>query len=891
MADFWLVINGGTTEEFSSITDAQVAAKGYVNQHIDVELHVNTTLTEEMALNATTSDFGGIPVYFEQGCGDTKRFDAFRIAKTTVTTDLVVTTNGATFSDRLSGAIGNKSSTTLGKTDNTSSVDGDITLNVNDSTVSGMLVNNVQAYVTGNSNINVNGGTIKNNVYGANYYSQVGGNISISLIDATLSKSGTIVFGTNRSHIGGTVEVSALRVTGGSICGSFSGSDFSKYTNSQGVTVNVTDSNMEWVCGGYSDQTVSGAIAINITGSTITDSGSLGSVTGFTYTVKNSAVHITINNSVLSGTVFGGDRYETSGSYVTVGDIDVSLLNTKGTSIYGTRRRIIAGTVSVSLEKANLSGDIVMIDGGTATNTELVLGTSSNTNTRIKVDVAGGGYHGKVTGTATVKLEGGTVNSGKNVYGGGYYANATVGSTEIYIKAGTAKQSYVYGNVYGGGRGGDVDNNTQIKLSAGTVAGSIYGAGTSYSDSETAAENGICLVGGNTTINITGGRVKGNVYGGGELGSNVTGTATVSITGGVFASSCRVFGGGNLTVAGTYNQKSNVTLNKAVSIQRLSGGALANGAAYTLSGDTSVTLTAGTVTQAIVGRANAYGGASVTDSGDTTISITGGQAHIVAGAGLVTAASTTYAYTGNTVINVSGGQIDYLFGGNVGSKKEFCAGTSMTGDVSITIDTSAKTVNLKYLYAGSNSSTGYEAAQEGNTTVTFTGNGDNLIWTEGGVSGDGSGKFADIDKSQGYSRTLCFNGFTGVFAAPQISRFDTIAFAGSSDVSFGSAALKLGGVETWQFGLGSSLTWNDGTNSFANDALIFGEAGDNISTDWEVMTSNNNKVFAGWGRANIMLFGTALDTYDADTLTWSAEGFGYVAKWDDGDHKIIIAQA
>ena len=108
MANFWLEVNGGTID-YSSITDAQTAAKGYVAQGVAVELHINTTLTSEMALNATTSDFGGIPVVFEEGSGSTARFDAFRIAQTVVTTDLVVTTNGGTFSDRLSGAIGNKS--------------------------------------------------------------------------------------------------------------------------------------------------------------------------------------------------------------------------------------------------------------------------------------------------------------------------------------------------------------------------------------------------------------------------------------------------------------------------------------------------------------------------------------------------------------------------------------------------------------------------------------------------------------------------------------------------------------------------------------------------------------------------------------------------------------
>ena len=262
------------------------------------------------------------------------------------------------------------------------------------------------------------------------------------------------------------------------------------------------------------------------------------------------------------------------------------------------------------------------------------------------------------------------------------------------------------------------------------------------------------------------------------------------------------------------------------------------------------------------------------NSGGVTVNVSGGEALIVAGAGMVTAAGTSYSYTGDTVINVSGGTIDYLFGGNVGSKKEFCAGTEMTGDVSILVDTSANTVTLKYLYAGSNSSTGYEATQNGNTLVTFSGLGSNLIWTEGGVSGDGSGKYGDIDKTQGYRRTLFFDGFTGAFNAPTISRFDVIAFAGDSDVTFGSASLKLGGVSSWEFELGSSLTWNGGANTFAGDDLVFGEAGDTISTDWEVMASSSNKAFAGWGDVNsITLFGTALDTFDDDTLTWSADGF------------------
>ena len=231
----------------------------------------------------------------------------------------------------------------------------------------------------------------------------------------------------------------------------------------------------------------------------------------------------------------------------------------------------------------------------------------------------------------------------------------------------------------------------------------------------------------------------------------------------------------------------------------------------------------------------------------------------------------------------------------------------MNGDVSITIDTSEETVSLKYLYAGSNSSTGYEAKHNGSTLVTFTGLGSNLIWTEGGISGDGSGKLGDIDKTL-YTRTLLFDGFTGDFSAPVISRFDTIAFGMlldtdidpatimQSNVTFSAASLRLSGVSSWEFALGSSLTLtgSDSLNSFAGDDLVFGADGDTVTTDgWEVITgSSSNNVFNGWGQVNsITLFGVALDSYDDDTLTWSKSGFDYVATWDDEAHKIIIAQA
>ena len=294
----------------------------------------------------------------------------------------------------------------------------------------------------------------------------------------------------------------------------------------------------------------------------------------------------------------------------------------------------------------------------------------------------------------------------------------------------------------------------------------------------------------------------------------------------------------------------------------------------------------------MVGRASVYGGATVADGGENTVSlvgVSGGYARIVTGAGLVSAADTHYAYEGDTFISISGGTVDYLFGGNAGSQRAFCAGTEMIGNVSITVDTSLNTVALKYLYAGSNSSMGCEALQDGNTLVIFTGLGANLVWTEGGISGDGAGKHGDIDKTR-HTRTLVFDDFTGAFGAPTISRFDVMTFAGESDVVFTGSVLKLNSVSAWNFALGTklTLTGND-TNSFANDTLTLGAAGDSIATDWVVMQGASNKVFAGWDTAAVTLFGVALTSYEDGV--WSSPLSAYTAAWDDEAKAIVVSLA
>ena len=92
---------------------------------------------------------------------------------------------------------------------------------------------------------------------------------------------------------------------------------------------------------------------------------------------------------------------------------------------------------------------------------------------------------------------------------------ALVTGTDVTIGGGTVK-----GNVYGGSESGFVQDDTDVKVSGGTIGtegtttyGNVFGGGKGL---EVSAEAG--KVKGNTGITISGGTTNGNVYGGGELG-------------------------------------------------------------------------------------------------------------------------------------------------------------------------------------------------------------------------------------------------------------------------------------------------------------------------------------------------------------------------------------
>ena len=394
------------------------------------------------------------------------------------------------------------------------------------------------------------------------------------------------------------------------------------------------------------------------------------------------------------------------------------------------------------------------------------------------------------------------------------------------------------GSVYGIGNSDTGDAKGDVSL---TIAGNVLIGGDVYLSGNL---NHV----GTLTLQMTGGSVTGNIYGAACDIPTGFDTDIIEITGGTLSAGSAIYGSGIFSHTDTYTQNVSVTLDSAhAKLDRMVGGVLADaGDSITIHGNTEITLKAGTVTYGVAGRSVVAGTArNVTDGqagNKSIVNIEGGYSRIVAGAGMLDREETTalwtycYKYIGDTEINVSGGTIDYLFGGNVARKKLNGNLTEMYGNVAINIDCSGSNkIRLKYVYAGSNSTTGHQAIQQGNTCVTFTGKGENLTWASlSGVGGDGAGKYADIDKTQ-YTRSLVFDDFTGNFAAPEITRFDKITLTGGT-VAFTGAKLDLGEVATWEFSLGSTLALNKGVNSFDGDDLVFGAAGQSITDDWVAVT-------------------------------------------------------
>lgn len=421
----------------------------------------------------------------------------------------------------------------------------------------GLVVNNIYGgsglgrvnYTSGNTVVTINGGTIKEAVYGGGMGNTSTkpytlGNITVNVKDGIINN----VYG--GSNVNGDLPDSGntmnVNVTGGIINKIYGGSKGSAATVG---TSNVSVSGgkiLERVYGGGNESKTT-TTNVTVTGGNfydIGDEGFIAEIFGGGAEAAATTTNVNINAGSDVYNVYGGS--ETSGN-VTTSNVNMNAGQIE-CNVYGGGFKASTATSNV-----NLNG----------TNTRQVIGGDSDSIYSYTCGHAfGGGAQANITTQANVNLKGSkfiTVYGGSNTSGTVKKSviNATKGNVHTIFggnnQGGYTTDSVIYvngtlsiRNVFGGSNGKDasISNSTQVHLNNVNISDSVYGGGNQ------------APVLGSTLVYLYSGNV-GTVYGGGNQahvgqvtlnGSDYatgikTGSTSVNIISGEIEQS--VFGSGN----------------------------------------------------------------------------------------------------------------------------------------------------------------------------------------------------------------------------------------------------------------------------------------------------------------------------------------------------------
>ena len=625
------------------------------------------------------------------------------------------------------------------------------------------------ALVTGNTAVEMAGGSVGKSVYGGGQLSQVGGNTSIIVRGGEIGDSTGENAGETYGNVYGGGKGNTTNVRSGLVKGN---------TN---ITIRNTMDG---------DVVVSSpSIYHNIYGG-----GAHGSVG--TYTYASEAADAAINGYTSGGT---------AAITITGGTIGVN--GKENGMVFGSSRGDVGAPSSIYDKVAWVY------------NTNVEIGTAgqgtNHTSPYIKGSVYGGGENGHVYNNASVAIHSGMVgiaegspitdNNGTpedpsdditytgaeypyrgNVYGAGcgtdkYYSDPTgvlnpqdgngdtynplsgvVGMTTTVLIDG----GHVVRDVYGAGAMGSVKGSPSVKGSSTvTIAGNAEigadGSGGGYVFAAARGDHAVPTMAtvGTSTLNISGGTIWMDAYGGGQNGA-VEGAVTVNMTGGTVKHD--VYGGGALANTNTDNwdavhSRLNYSSEEVTGLEvgtspvdayytrsgagteldpyiytPASGKAAAATPYYSILKATTVNLSGGTIEGNLYGgglgqtspssiAANVYGPVTVNVSGEGTATNVFGCNNIngapstkaavnITGGTVVNSAyggGNLAAYTGLTSVSMSGGTANYVYGGGLG------ASAIVTGDTRVAI--SGGTVSQD-VYGG-----GSQADVTGNVDVTVSG--------------------------------------------------------------------------------------------------------------------------------------------------------------------------
>ena len=209
-----------------------------------------------------------------------------------------------------------------------------------------------------------------------------------------------------------------------------------------------------------------------------------------TYTASGDSTRVNLYGGTITGNVYGGGLGDNTDAADVYGPVTVSVYNGSAYNVYGCN----------NVNGAPQDTVIVNVAGGTINNS-----------------VFGGGNQANYGGSPGVNIMGGTVTN--SVFGGG--DNADVVNTHVAISDSIDKNTFVGGNVYGGGNLGDVGRINKDTLKSYKWTDEVITA-LNY-DSFAWNETGVC------TVEISGGTIgtestisedHGNVFGGGKGRSN-----------------------------------------------------------------------------------------------------------------------------------------------------------------------------------------------------------------------------------------------------------------------------------------------------------------------------------------------------------------------------------
>ena len=564
------------------------------------------------------------------------------------------------------------------------------------------------ANVTGNTSVNIYGGTIGSVFGGSNSQGTIGGTITVNVAKQA-----------GDTDPDGSATACAMHIDevygGGNMAASQAGSITIGCTGDQGEGIGD-------VYGGANQANITGNIALNITG------GSINRVFGGNNTSGNinGTIQVDVNWATTNpcgynylGSVFGGGNLATY-----TGSPAVNILNgTVSGNVYG-------GGAGNLVDGANRG-----VAGKVTGNPAVTIGDSDATHTAIVLgDVYGGGDAADVAGTPVIVVNDCNTEIGY-LYGGGNAAD--VNGTNITVNGGT-----IHHDAFGGGHGDkNASNPSKYADVKGNVVFNVYG-GTF--DRVFAGSNSKGDITGTSalTINKTGTcdmKIR-EVYGGGNEAAGNAGSVTIGCTGAIVTGDAghaahpdnigttlegigTVYGGANAADIGKDGSPSNITLNiNSGMVNNVFGGNNTSGTIYgtiavninknaatcgwyvgnvfgggnlaSYSGTPTVTLTNGTISHSV------YGGGNEAGVGGSLVNINGGA--VVDG--IYGGCNTSGDVSGNIVVNINGGTLgtsttrmtNGIFGGGFGQN------TTTSGNVTVNVGDATHTPTIYAdVYGGS----------------------------------------------------------------------------------------------------------------------------------------------------------------------------------------------